>query len=282
MLLLRGSMKLKSMGCVVFLCLVSSVISKSHAKADLSVRINEKAFPAGFLQDSIWQGMDVDVLNALSAKTGLSYQVITMPFKRSMSELAKGEIDIVVNLTKNAERSEVMNWLGPIRNTKIALVVAKRNQGPSIANINDLLQVLTAKRQPLGKVIGVSYSPFLDQQLQENTRLMAQTWSSATRNQIVEMLRKDRIFGFFQDEFEASSLIQAHKNQPNEPYADFAIRPTTIDDTNLGAFFGVSKKLSPEVMFKLSRAFEQIQADGTLEQIYQKWTGTTIPAPSAP
>jgi polar amino acid transport system substrate-binding protein len=275
-------MKLKNLGCVVFLFVAFSVINKIHAKADLTVRINEKAFPAGFLQDSIWQGMDVDVLNELSARTALSYDVIIMPFKRSMSELAKGEIDIVVNLTKNAERSEVMNWLGPVRNTKIALVVAKRNQGPSIADINELLQILTEKRQPLGKVIGVSYSPFLDQQLQENVSLMAQTWSSATRNQIVEMLRKERIFGFFQDEFEASSLIQAHKNRANEPYANFAIRTSTIDNTTLGAFFGVSKKLSPEVMSKLSAAFAQIQADGTLEKIYQKWAGTTNPAPCAP
>jgi polar amino acid transport system substrate-binding protein len=273
-------MKIQKLGCIIFFCLALSVISKSQAKADLTVRINEKAFPAGFLQNSSWQGMDVDVLDALSAKTGLSYQVITMPFKRSISELAKGEIDIVVNLTKNSERSEVMNWLGPIRNTQIALVVAKNHQGPTIASIDELVQVLKDYRLPLGKVIGVSYSPFLDGQLQENNQLMAQTWSSATRNQIVEMLRKQRIFGFFQDEFEANSLIQAHKNHANEPYADFVIRPSTIDSSTLGAFFGVSKKLSPQKMQKLTTAFAQIQDDGTLATLYQKWAGSPTKASS--
>ncbi|NCP66468.1 MAG: amino acid ABC transporter substrate-binding protein [Paraglaciecola sp.] len=269
-------MKLNILGRIIFLCLALSVISKSQAKADLTVRINENAFPAGFLQNASWQGMDVDVLDALSAKTGLSYQVITMPFKRSISELAKGEIDIVVNLTKNADRREVMNWLGPIRNTKIALVVAKNHQGPSIASIDELVRVLKDYRLPLGKVIGVSYSPFLDGQLQENHQLIAQTWSSATRNQIVEMLRKQRIFGFFQDEFEASSLIQAHKNHANEPYADFVIRPSTIDSSILGAFFGVSKKLNPQTMQKLSTAFAEIQDDGTLVKLYQKWAGAPM------
>lgn len=245
----------------------------SHAAVDLTVRINENAFPVGFKQDSTWQGMDVDVLNILTAKSGLTYKIITMPFSRSISELSKGEIDMVVNLTKNDERSMVMNWLGPIRQTKTALLVSNKNQGATITNIDELLNILQAKKMHLGKIIGVSYSPYLDQQLQNNVQLFSQTWNSATRGQILEMLQKDRIFGFFQDEFEAKSLINAHKGDPTKLYSGLSIRPTTIDESTEGAYIGVSKYLSSDTMSKLSLAFQQIQNDGTLDKIYKKWAG---------
>jgi ABC-type amino acid transport substrate-binding protein len=276
----REAMKIKNFILLLFGCLAVFYATQVLAQGELVVRMNENSFPASFKTAKGWQGMDVDVLDELMSATDLNYKVVLMPFKRAMAEISKGQIDLLANLTKNAARSEHMHWIGPVRNTKVALVVKKRNQGPAINSFDELIEILEAKKQPIGHVMGVSYSPLLDENIANNTRLKAQIWHSSARMQIVEMLQKDRIFGFFQDQFEASSLITANKNDSSKPYSAFAIRQSNIDNSTSGAYFGVSKHLDQNKIDKLNQAFHRIQQDGTLQKIFDKWTGKT--AVSAP
>ncbi|MDF2178378.1 transporter substrate-binding domain-containing protein [Aliiglaciecola sp. CAU 1673] len=256
------------------LCCLALLPLKSDATEVLKVRISEKAFPAGFKVNDRWQGMDIDVLDEITKRTGIQYQVVVMPFQRAMTEIAKGEIDLIANLTKNPQRSLNMDWLGPVRVTQTALVVQKSNPLCEIESIDQLIQLLETSQQQIGHVIGVSYSPMLDDYFATNQRFKAVVWDSATRWQIVEMLQKGRIFGFFQDEFEARSLIAANQHDPSHPYAGFSICPTNIDSSTSGAYFGLSKHLDPAIHKKLLAAFAELESDGTLATIYQKWDGS--------
>jgi len=271
---------MKNLTLLLFISLQIFYSTQLQALGELVVRMSVKAFPASFQTADGWRGMDVDVLNEMMSDTGLSYKVVLIPFKRAMTEIAKGQIDLVTNLTKNPQRSKDMYWIGPVRNTKVGFVVLKKNQGAAINNIGELIGVLEAKHQQIGHVIGVSYSPFLDDNIENNVLFNEHIWKSATRGQIVEMLQKDRIFGFFQDKFEAKSLINAYKNDLTHPYSEFAIRESSIDNSLSGAYFGISKYLEQSKIDKLSQAFNQMQHDGRLQKISKKWSGkATLPRP---
>jgi polar amino acid transport system substrate-binding protein len=273
----RAGMKIDKFIVLLLVCMPVFFITGLQAQQELVVRMSENAFPVGFNTPTGWQGMDVDVLEEMSKGSDLQLKVVAMPFKRAMAEVAKGEIDLVANLTKNAERSEDMYWIGPVRNTEVVLVVLKKNQGPAINSFAQLVALLEANHQQIGHVIGVSYSPFLDDNIENNPRLHGQIWNSATRGQIVEMLHKDRIFGFFQDEFEASSLIAASGNDPANPYSGFVIRRSNIDNSISGAYFGVSKHLEQDKLDKLKQGFYRMQHDGSLQNFYDKWAGKAEP-----
>lgn len=263
---------MKKQTLLLLACLSVFYSTNPQAKEELVVRINENAYPSGFKNALGWHGMDVDVLNELMSDTDLKYKVILMPFKRAMTEIAEGRIDLIANLTKSQQRSEYMFWIGPLRTTKVGLVVLKSNQGTTINNIDELISILELKQQQIGHVIGVSYSPFLDDILEHNTQFNGHIWKSATRRQIIEMLHKDRIFGFFQDEFEARSLMAANKDGHINAYSEFVIRESTIDNALSGAYFGVSKHLEQTTIDKLNRAFQQMQQDGRLQKITEKWS----------
>lgn len=193
---LRAGMKIRNLILLLIICLPMFYATLLQAGQKLIVRMNEQAFPLSFKTTEGWQGMDVDVLDEMMSATGLSYKVVSMPFKRAITEIAKGQIDLVVNVAKNPERSKDMYWIGPVRNTGVALVVLKKNQGPVLSSFDELIGILEAKHQQIGHVIGVSYSPFLDDSFENNARLSRQIWKSASRVQIVEMLQKDRLFAF--------------------------------------------------------------------------------------
>ena len=243
------------------------------AQVDLVVRMNENAFPTSVKTADGWQGMDVDVLEEMMSSTDLNFSVVAIPFKRAISEIAKGQIDIIANLTKNPVRSKDMLWIGPVRSTRISFIVLKKNQGPTINNVAELMSILETKHQQIGKVMGVSYSPLLDELLENSPLFNVHIWKSAKRKQIVEMLQKDRIFGFFKDEFEARSLIAANRAGAKNEFSDFAIRKSNIDNSLSGAYFGISKHLDKRIVDTLQKNFIKMQQDGTLQRISEKYSG---------
>jgi len=237
--------------------------------------MEDNEFPTSYKTATGWKGMDVEVLDELMQRTGLSYKITALPFKRSMIEIQKGRIDLISNLSKNSERSEFMNWLGPIRNTKIGFVVLEKNQNVTIESIDQLLAVLDSRQQQIGYLIGSSYGPLIDSIVRNNTIFREHIWFTPRRKQEVVMLQKDRIFGFFIDEFEANSLINANKSGKKNNFSGFAVHKFSIDHSLDGAYFGASKALDPLILSQLNQAFNEMQNDGTLEIIFNKWSGSS-------
>lgn len=235
--------------------------------------MEDNEFPTSYKAPSGWKGMDVEVLEELVKRTQLDYKIIDIPFKRSMSEIEKGQIDLISNLSKNAERNEFLNWIGPVRNTKIGFVVLEKNLNLPISNLAELIAILDTKRQQIGYLIGASYSPLIDAIVENDKTFRQHLWFTARRELYVHMLQRDRLFGFFLDEFEASSLINANKNGPVNDFYGFAVHNYSIDDSVAGAYFGVSKTLDPQIYQQLSQAFNDMQNDGALETIFKKWSG---------
>lgn len=258
---------------LIFCVLAIKSLSVLAQQDTLVVRVPGENFPISFKHNEQWQGMDIDILNALMDKTGLSYKVIIMPLKRALNETQKGHIDIIPNLAKNKSRSEFMNWMGPSRYTSVGLVVLEKNKNVEITNISNLIAVLDKNKQQLGYLMGASYSDELDKRLETDHKLKSLLWHTASFGQYYTMLRNDRIFGFLHDDFEAQSLIFANKQGEENEFKGFALNNFRVPGSAGGAYFALSKTLKPRIQSQLQSAFGELVSDGTLGHFYDKWAG---------
>ncbi|MCE2595324.1 transporter substrate-binding domain-containing protein [Motilimonas cestriensis] len=58
-------------------------------------------------------GFDIDLLQALSAKTGLQFNIKRYPWARALSHMEIGQVDMMVGLAKTPEREQFIQYLSP-------------------------------------------------------------------------------------------------------------------------------------------------------------------------
>ncbi|MFO6422283.1 substrate-binding periplasmic protein [Motilimonas sp. KMU-193] len=58
-------------------------------------------------------GLDIDLLAALSAKTGIQFQVKRYPWARALSHMEIGQVDMMVGLAKTPSREKYIHYLQP-------------------------------------------------------------------------------------------------------------------------------------------------------------------------
>jgi ABC-type amino acid transport substrate-binding protein len=234
-------------------------------------------YPTYFVENGEKQGMDVDIVTQVLSRAGLEHLTVSWPFKRSLLEVEQGNIDIMTNLTRNAERSEYMTWIGPVRYTSIALIVPTHSANLSIKESSDLLRLSESTGLKFGDIVGASYSDSFEELKSENRDFKNIFEYVAEPESNYKKLTAGRILGFFADDFEFSSLLNK-ANQTDDLINDFAIHSFRVDGSQGGAYIGISKKLSEERIQLIKQAFYELIADGTLETIHKKWAGEPLPA----
>lgn len=248
----------------------------SEAK-ELVVRLSTNSFPAAFKEQGVWQGMDVDILNELASRTGLSLSIIEMPAERSRVQMQNGHVDVVTNQTKNKERSAYMHWLGPVRHTAIAFIVREENRNLPIQSLDDIITIANKTRLRIAYQIGSSYTDELDERLKSDEYLFAVTEFLASKDLYFRMIAKDRVLGFFYDDFEALARIERAHSGEEDHFAGLAIHDYRLPNSEGGAYIGLSKKLNKSIVDKLKSAYQKMYTDGTFTAIYKKWSGTQPP-----
>lgn len=85
-------------------------------------------------------GVDIDLLNIISAKLGCNINYIERPWQRLLMELRVGEIDIVAGASRTSEREEYSFYSQVYRYEEKALFVRKEDAGKfSIKTLEDLV-----------------------------------------------------------------------------------------------------------------------------------------------
>ncbi len=257
--------------CEAMLCiaLVMMTILGSVSAQTLNIRANENEFPATYQKGGKWEGMDIDVLSEILGRAKLGYQIISMPFRRSMLEARDGRIHIIPNLVKNDERSQYLHWLGPIRTTCIGLVVQKKDLGLLIQSTDDLITVANQLDLKVGYLSGASYSDYFDDRIQNDTELFNTLHFLPSNDQHRKMLKLGRILGYVHDAFE----VQRRFADPDfaADYEGLALHPYRIEDSCNGAYIGISKQLDASIFEQINRSYHSMQEDGSLAAIYHKW-----------
>ena len=255
------------------LVMAAAMLAASGAQADavsLIIGYGENSYPAYFLEDDQWQGMDVDIINRVVARAGMAATVVSMRFPRIYQAIEAGRVHIAPNLSKNEDRSRFLDWIGPVRTTSIALITTARFRDEKITSYDDLVAVLRGSGLQIAYLSGTSFSDSLDARLAEpdfRQHLFFISENAAASR----MVKAGRVLGFFYDEYEAQAAIASAREAERTGFHGLVVHDFRVPGSEAGAYIGLSKKMPLATRAALKAAFDDMKAAGELASIQCKW-----------
>lgn len=205
------------------------------------------------------EGFEVDLMAAVAEKMGLeSAWVPKMDFDVLLNQVAEGtKFDVgVANITINDERKEIFDFTDPYYVANIAFVTNKSNAATSAEDFNQE-----------GMRIGVQAGTTGEAWVKENL-------TNLSDNDIVRMIpssamlsvqtgseSEDALDAMVCDLPVANSLIA-------ESYGDLQV----LEEIPTGDAFGIAvSKKNPQLTEAINKALGELEADGTIDELVQKW-----------
>jgi len=208
-------------------------------------------------------GIDRDLVDELSKRSGCVFNAKVQPRARSWIELKAGRIDMMTATLSTPEREEFL-WLFPYVRTHHIILL-----GPSApSTLHTLAQFQAARSLKFGVIRGFAHSAFYDPL-------------------IAEWTKEDRVRVYVDEAHLINALIQgevaAATSYPGvfQFYINAKVNPNSVrmvdwDKGNLQVLgnFAISKaNFSKDEAHEWGMLIKAIQQDGTLLKIYRKYVG---------
>ncbi|NQZ12038.1 MAG: transporter substrate-binding domain-containing protein [Algicola sp.] len=208
-----------------------------------------------------WIGTDLDYTKALLDKVGCKFNILNTPWARGIEMLKLGKVDMMLNVTKSAQRAPFFYFVGPHRIETIRLITKKRKL-PMISTWQQFESLDTVLMRQRGSIFGDRF----DLALKRNFILKSKLVDLANNEVRVDLIHKGRATGFFAD----SAYLNYHlKNTPE--YAILEMHPLIIHSDPV--YFAFSKaSMDKALMTKIYAAFDELAGTGKLEQIERTYS----------
>ena len=217
-------------------------------------------FPFTFVKQDELQGFEVDLMNALGAKTGDTVEFTTMSFSGLIGALEAGRIDTIANqITITPDRQAKFAFSQPYVYDGAQVVVKKGNE-TEITGVESLK----------GRTVAVNLGSNFEQLLRElpfADEIDIRTYES----NIEQDTALGRVDAFVMDRVSSAQVI---KKSPlplalaGEPFSEIQ---------NALPFRNDAEGLA--LRDKLDAALTELKADGTLKAISEKWLDQDVTAP---
>ena len=217
-------------------------------------------FPFTFVKQDELQGFEVDLMNALAAKTGDTVEFTTMSFSGLIGALESDRIDTIANqITVTPDREAKFAFSQPYVYDGAQVVVKKGNE-TEITGVDSLK----------GRTVAVNLGSNFEQLLRElpfADEIDIRTYES----NIEQDTALGRVDAFVMDRVSSAQVI---KESPlplalaGEPFSEIQNALPFRNDAE-----GVALR------DKLDKALTELKADGTLKAISEKWLGQDVTAP---
>lgn len=221
--------------------------------------------PFEFMQGDKLVGYGPDVLHALAERIGVRLEQTSMPLSGILPGLLSGKFDLAAtSLTINPDRAHKVAFTQPIAN--VSSVILVRADNTTINSLDDLR----------GKIVGTQQASASERELnklQEQLQATGKGFGDFKRYQAFPEIQT----ALLTRQIEALSLPAPMaavwmKKRPGafriatpwneQRFAAWATRP---EDADLRDY--------------LNAELNALKANGTLEQLQEKWFGTAIPTP---
>ena len=211
--------------------------------------VTEDYPPYVYSDNGVAKGLDVEILNAIKAKTGLDIKIEFFPWNRAMAMAQDGTADAIFSLFKTAEREAFIQYPSTaLYDNRTVLFTSKEYIGDIKSN-DDL------KGQTVGIVQGNSYGDAFD----KSTHFTKDAVSST--DVMVKKFQGGRIKLFVEAE-EVGNYVLKKNN-----VAGYRVMSHVVVTEK--SFVGVSKK-SPraqELFTKINAALADLEKSGELAKI---------------
>ena len=248
-------MKKKLLACLLFLFPLFAFASQAQAET-VKVVFDTAYAPFEFKDsDQVYKGIDVEILDKVAEINGWTLEKSFPGFKVAINMVQSGQADaIMAGMTKTKEREQVFAMSDTYYDTKVVIATKKANK-------------ITSYDQLKGKTVGVKNGTAAQRFLQKN---------------------KDK-YGYQIKTFDTGDLMYNSLStgavdavMDDQPVIKYAIKQgqdlsINMEGEAVGSFaFGVKKDGSHENLIKqFNTALAQMKKDGTLDQIIEKWTGSS-------
>lgn len=211
--------------------------------------------------DQVYKGIDVEILDKVAEINGWTLDKSFPGFDAAVNMVQSGQADaIMAGMTKTTEREQVFAMSDTYYDTKVVIATKKANK-------------ITSYDQLKGKTVGVKNGTAAQRFLQNNKdKYGYQIKTFDTGDLMYNSLSTGAVDAVMDDQPVIQYAIQ--KGQ------DLAIN---MDGEAVGGFaFGVKKGGNHEKLItEFNKALAQMKADGTLDEIIKKWTGSSQSSSSA-
>lgn len=247
----------------IFLIIGFFLFAHNCFSTEITIRVPEgNEYAPFFYQDSSgkWQGLSIELAEALLEETGHTPRYIKMPFSRGLQCTQNGCIDLVLNITITEARKKFLHFIGPQLDETIHLVIKKESKF-SITSLDDLKKL----PHPIGIERKKFYSKKFDKKRKTDTNFenILDTVNEVDLNE--KKLEAGRISGFLGFGYNVFYQI---KNNPL--YRNFTIHPFIIKQDYV--YFGFSKKNFTQKQLDIFReGYVRAAHKGTFEKIKNKY-----------
>lgn len=206
--------------------------------------------PFEFLQDGQIVGFEIDLAQAIAEKMGIEISINDMSFDGILGSLVSNRTDMAISaLTPTPERKQAVDFSDDYYSTNRVLVCSQLSP---VQNITDLAGLA------IGVQAGSIYEIYANSDLKELASGL--TIKSMPRlPELVQELKTHRISCIFLGQKEGEGLI---KNTEG-------LRLVPLDESTLG--FAIALPKGSVLREKINQALLQLNADGTIETLKQKW-----------
>ena len=203
-------------------------------------------------------GLDIELIQAVAQRMQCTLSFVQLPFKRHMLELQSGHIDLATSVQWTAEREAYAYFSKPYRESQMRLLLpaaqVARYPLSELAQLRDL-------PLRLGVTRGYFYGPGVEALLIKPGRLQFEDAISDEVN--LAKLQAGRIDGFFADPLVVASLPGAQGTVVAHP---LPVHGSTFH------FIASRLSVSAELMQQFDAALAELQADGELQAIVDRYS----------
>ena len=214
--------------------------------------------PFEFEEDGELKGYDVDIWNEFEARTGIPVEWEYTDFSGLLGLLASGKADAVsAQMSPTPEREETCCFSDPVSYYGACVVVAEDNT--EIQSVEDLS----------GKKVGVGAGNSMQQTVEAmypDGDVTFEVYTSAT----LEVMMQDLIYGRI-DAVLAQDIQTYLAIQSNEELTVKVLTPFEYGTGNI-----VFNKDNTELQEAMNAFLADLQADGTMKAISEKWIGEDV------
>ena len=204
-------------------------------------------------KDNVWTGLDIKYGSALVENAGCTLTTIEAPWARGLQMLKTGEVDLMLNMSKNKLREEYYHFIGPLRIERIRIVSIKKSL-PLITSWEQLKNLDAILMLQRGSYFGKEFAHILDSNIILKTKLR----ELADNDIGIKLLNTGRVDAWVVDEIyienlpeEIQSLLDVHPLIINQDPIYYAFSKANFDEVRI-------KKLQ-EAYIKLSQSPEFIE-----------------------
>ena len=200
-----------------------------------------------------FKGFDIDLLQAISDITDLTFDVRRYPWSRALKQMQQHKVDMMTGLAYTNKRALYINYIPfPYFTCKPAFYM-KKSLDKDILTYEDLYEY------EIGYVLNsVYFEPF-------NSDTKIRRHSVSTEAQLIKMVKRGRLDIFI------GTDCQVDYEMTKKGLWDTFIKASYLPSKNIELYLGVTIDKDTSLALKLSNALSKLLKSGKLDEIKNKY-----------